>query len=53
MNLIEVFALFATTACTLFICICLRINRRKAVRAQRMMRCLELAIRAEAELFEM
>ena len=50
MNLIEIFALLAIIALTLFICACQRSNRRQAVRAERMSRCLELAIRAEAGL---
>ena len=52
MNLIEVFAMFAVTALTLFVCICVRINRRKAVRADRMMRCLQTAIRRDVALLD-
>ena len=47
MNLIEVFALLSSTALTLSIFICVRHNRSKAMRAERMMRCLESAIRRD------
>jgi hypothetical protein len=50
MNLNAVFALFAIAALTLSTFICMRINRRKVMCAERMMRSLELAIRAEATL---
>jgi hypothetical protein len=50
MNLIEVFALLALAALTFFIYICLRHRRTQAVRAQRMTRSLELALRAHAAL---
>jgi len=50
MNLIEVFALLTIVALTLCIGTCLRINRRKVMRAESMMRCLELAIRHEVAL---
>jgi hypothetical protein len=49
MNLIEVFALLAIAALTFFVCYCLRSQRNEAIRAVRMTRCLELAIRAETE----
>ena len=52
MNLIEVFALFAITAVTLCVGICLRINRRKILRAERMTRCLESAIRRDVALLD-
>jgi hypothetical protein len=47
MSLIEGFSLLSLTANILCIGTCLRINRRKVVRAKSMMRCLELAIRHE------
>jgi hypothetical protein len=50
MNLIEVFALLSLTALAVSICFCVRHNRIKAVRAERMMRCLESAIRREVTL---
>ena len=50
MNLIEVSALLAISVLALYIFICLRINRRRAIRAERMMRCLNLAIRSEGTL---
>ena len=50
MNLIEVFALLATAALTLFTFACRRSIRREAVRTERMRRYLELAIRAEGAL---
>jgi hypothetical protein len=50
MNLIEVFALLAIFALTIFVRACQRSNRRDSVRAERMRRCLELAIRAEGAL---
>ena len=52
MNLIEIFALLAIIALTLFICACQRSNRREAVRAERMRRYFEIAIRAEAALLD-
>jgi hypothetical protein len=45
MNLIEVFALISLAALTLSAFMCLWINRRNAVRAERMMRCLDVAVR--------
>jgi hypothetical protein len=39
MNLIEVFALLTAVALTLRMGTCLRINRRKVMRAESMMRC--------------
>jgi hypothetical protein len=50
MNLLVAFALLAVTALSIFVYSCQRISRRREMRAARMMRCLDLAIRAEAEL---
>jgi hypothetical protein len=52
MDLIEAFTLLAIIALILFICACRRTNRREAVRAERMRRYLEIAIRAEAALLD-
>ena len=48
LSLINVFVLLATIA--LFTIACHRSIRREAERAERMSRCLEIAIRAEAAL---
>jgi hypothetical protein len=50
MNLIDVFALFAIAAVTFFICSCRRSSRINRIRAERMARYFEIAIRAEATL---
>jgi hypothetical protein len=49
MNLVDVFAMFSITAFALCICICicLRIGHRRAMRAKRMMHCLESAVHRE------
>jgi hypothetical protein len=48
MNLIDVFALLAIIALTLLTFACQRSIRRKVMRADRMRRYLEVAIRAES-----